>query len=80
MIRRITTRIVSLVIRPRNRGAPRLLDGAVTRPAAIPRNTEPSSNEDVSILNEHTISDAFAHDGTRNQDFDVENSSVILSL
>lgn len=80
MIHRITTRIVSLVIHPRNRGAPRLLDGAITRTEAIPRNTEPSSNKDVSILNEYTISGVFAHDDTRNQDFDVENSSVILFL
>lgn len=80
MIHRITTRIVSLVIHPRNRGAPRLLDGAITRTEAIPRNTEPSSHKDVSILNEYTISGVFAHDDTRNQDFDVENSSVILFL
>ncbi|KAG1817253.1 kinase-like domain-containing protein [Suillus subaureus] len=83
MIRWITTRIASLALyrqtEPRSDRAPQLLNNTATNPAAIRRNIEPSSNQDVLILNEYTISDAFVYDDTRNKDFDVETNSANTS-
>jgi hypothetical protein len=72
MIRRITARIACLTSQR--------LNNAATYPAAIRGSTEPNSNQDVSTLNEYTVTDVFVYDDTRNKDFDVENLSVILSL
>lgn len=82
MIRWIATPIASLAsCRPaesRSDETPQLLNGAAANAAAVRGNI--GSNRDVLILNEYAIPDAFVYDHTRNKDFDVENSSVILFM
>ncbi|KAG1877234.1 kinase-like domain-containing protein [Suillus subluteus] len=79
MIRWITTRIAGLALdrptEPRSDRAPQLWNDAATNPVSVRGNIEPNSNQDVLILNEYAISDAFVCDDTRIEDFAVENSN-----